>query len=65
MKLDWLDAVLEAERTDLLSTEKQLTDALPDIARVASSEQVFALGTAPLSGGCDSERHDLAEVYAV
>jgi ferritin-like metal-binding protein YciE len=40
MELDSLDDVLEAELKDLLSAEKQLIDALPQLAQAASSEQL-------------------------
>jgi ferritin-like metal-binding protein YciE len=38
MELKTLDDVLEAELKDLLSAEKQLVEALPDIAEAASSD---------------------------
>jgi ferritin-like metal-binding protein YciE len=40
MELKTLDDVLEAELKDLLSAEKQLVEALPDIAEAASSDKL-------------------------
>jgi ferritin-like metal-binding protein YciE len=40
MELKSLDDVLEAELKDLYSAEKQLVDALPDIANAASSKDL-------------------------
>jgi ferritin-like metal-binding protein YciE len=40
MELKSLDDVLEAELKDLLSAEKQLIEALPDIAEAASSDEL-------------------------
>jgi ferritin-like metal-binding protein YciE len=40
MELKTLDDVLEAELKDLLSAEKQLVEALPDIAEAATSKEL-------------------------
>jgi ferritin-like metal-binding protein YciE len=40
MELKTLDDVLEAELKDLLSAEKQLVEALPDIAKAATSKDL-------------------------